>query len=279
MKRVLALINREEDISSVLERSIEVARGDDAVLEVLFVHETHLLDLPDFFKPSFLKEDGIDETEVKDVIKDQLKTLGYMEDVAIFIKIDDSVDRVKELSDQDTLVVSAYVKGVSEALTKKLKTPLLILKKGSKKYEKILIPVDLSDRSKVCVERAKERFSGAHFRILYDYRYPYELVMADVNFMDVPLPDPIFTKEVSQDMKEAAQKRYYQFLDEMHIDGDFIEDESGVDEDLNLYLQKHPCDLLFICTNSQSDLLDESVAVSLVENLPCDIYLVNSIGV
>ncbi len=275
MKRILALINREEDIDRVLARSVEMAKDNDAILEILFVHETHLLDLPDFFKPSFLKEDGIDEQAVKDAIKRHLHALEYTEDVAIFVKIDDSVDRVKELSDSDTLVVSAYIEGVSEALTKKLKTPLLILKEKREKYENILIPVDLSERSKVCVERARKRFEGAHFRILYDYRYPYELVMADVNFMDVPLPDPIFTQEVSQDMREASRKRYYQFLDEMHIDGDFIEDLSGVDEDLNAYLRNHPCDLLFICTNSQSDLLDESVAVSLVKNLPCDIYLSN----
>jgi len=275
MDRVIALINRADDMQNVLKKALWFSDRFDLVLEVLYVHEESLFELPDFFRPEFIKDNSLDEEYVTDEIKKTLKSIGSQKDVAIFVKINDSVDRVLHLANEDSLIVSGYVKDISKELVKKSKSPVLIVKNDFISYEKLIMPVDLSEDSKSCVNRAKELFEGAKIRIVYDYRYPYEMMVPDVNFMDMPIYDPIFDKELNDELKKSSYERYYKFLDELRVDGDFIEGDLDVDEDLKEYASKRGCELFFICKKGGSEIMDSSVAQSLIEKIDCDLFVTN----
>jgi nucleotide-binding universal stress UspA family protein len=231
--------------------------------------------LPDFFKPEFIKDDLLDEEFVTDEIKRTLQSIGSQKDVAIFVKINDSVDRVLHLANEDSLIVSGYVENISKELVKKSKSPVLIVKNDYISYEKLIMPVDLSEDSKSCVDKARELFEGAKIRIVYDYRYPYEMMVPDVNFMDMPIYDPVFDKELNDELKKSSYDRYYKFLDELRVDGDFIEGDLDVDEDLKEYASKRGCELFFICKKGGSEIMDRSVVQSLVEKIDCDLFVTN----
>jgi len=277
MNRVLALINRADDIDRVLKKAVWFSKRYDLVLEVLYVHEESLFDLPDFFKPEFIKDEKFDEEYVKDEIKRSLKSIPYEKDVAVFVRVNDTISQTLDLTDEENLVIHGFVKDLSSKLAKKLNIPLLIIKSDTQEYSKILMPVDLSEDSKECVNGAKDFFEGAKIRIVYDYRYPYEMMIPDVNFMDIPVYDPIFDKELNEELKKSEYERYYKFLEETRVDGDFIEGGMSIDEDLIEYASKRDFDLLYICNIADSEFEDRSLAVSLIENIKFDTFISNKI--
>jgi len=275
MERVVALINRADDIKRVLNKALWFSQKFDLILEVLYVHEESLFDLPDFFKPEFIKDDLLDKEFVKDEIKKTLQSIGSQKDVAIFVEINDSVDRILHLAKDNSLIVSGYVEDISKELVKKSNFPVLITKNDIPTYNNLIMPVDLSEDSLKCVDKARELFEGVKIRIVYDYRYPYELMVPDVNFMDIAVYDPLFDKELNDELKRSSYERYYKFLDEARVDGDFIEGDLDVDEDLKEYASKRGCELFFICKKGGSEILDTSVAQSLVEKIDCDLFVTN----
>ncbi len=272
MKRVLAVINKSEDIKKVLEKSLQYLK-DDSIFEVLYVHEEAILSLPDFFKPKFIKDDIIDKEEVKKRIKEVLKEFGYKRDTAIFVYVDDTADRVLELVEDDTFIVTAYEKEITKKVLKKIKNRTLILKNGVKPYIKVAIPIDLSKNSARCVASANELFEKKSLRVVYDFRYPVDLVMSDVDLMGMPAPDPSVYQELSEDLKKSQQERFYKFLSDEVVDGDFIVEEFDIEDDLKKYVEEKEIDLLYLCVDKNSDILDDSFALSLIDKVEIDLML------
>lgn len=117
--KVVAVLNNIKALDIVLKRAISLSEEKKAVLEVLFVHEEKIFGLPDFFRFKETPEKGvIDKDKIKKEIESKLTTLGSKQKHIVLVKIDDTVDRVLELTKGDE--VSTIVMQSNDAITKKL---------------------------------------------------------------------------------------------------------------------------------------------------------------
>jgi len=117
--KVLAVLNDIEALDTVLTRAVSLSEEKKAILEVLFVHEEKIFGLPDFFRFKETSEKDIaDNDKIKKEIENKLTTLGSKQKHIILVKIDDTVDRVLELTKGDesiTVVIQNH-----DVITKKL---------------------------------------------------------------------------------------------------------------------------------------------------------------
>jgi len=117
--KVLAVLNDIEALDIVLKRAVSLSEEKKAILEVLFVHEEKIFGLPDFFRFKETPEkDVADKDKIKKEIESKLTALGSKQEHIVLVKIDDTVNRVLELTKDDesiTVVVQNH-----DVITKKL---------------------------------------------------------------------------------------------------------------------------------------------------------------
>ncbi len=117
--KVLAVLNDIEALDIVLKKAVSLSEEKKAILEVLFVHEEKIFELPDFFRFKETPEKDIaDKDKIKKEIENKLTTLGSKQKHIVLVKIDDTVDRVLELTKGDEY--STIVMRSNDAITKKL---------------------------------------------------------------------------------------------------------------------------------------------------------------
>jgi hypothetical protein len=119
MNKVLAVLNDMDALDIVLKKAVSLSEEKKAILEVLFVHEEKIFGLPDFFRFKETPEkDVADKDKIKKEIESKLTTLGSKQEHVVLVKIDDTVNRVLELTKGDksvTIVVQNH-----DVITKKL---------------------------------------------------------------------------------------------------------------------------------------------------------------
>ena len=82
MQNIFALLNDFTKLDSVLKKSINLALEQNALLEVIYVHEEPLFDVPDYFLSK-------DEALADSVNKDKVKKVNGVGDInEIFAQID-----------------------------------------------------------------------------------------------------------------------------------------------------------------------------------------------
>jgi len=274
MKKVLALINRVDDTKKVLAKALKFL-DSDGVLEVLYVHESKLFDLPDFFKPDFVSDDMIDKDEVKKRIKKELDTLGYKKDVAIFVYIEDSKDHILELADPKTFVISAYNEDVTPQLLKDIKNMQLIMKKEDIDYNKIALLIDLDKESHECLKRANNLFEKNKIRVVYDFVYPPEPLVTDAELTGIGVSDPTTYIELSEEIKKGKLDNFYKFLSDEAVDGDFLTSDLEISNDLSEHAKNMSIDLFYICIDEHNIFIEQSQIISLIKKSDTDFILDN----
>ena len=72
MKKIIAVLNDFEKADNILQKAITLKERQNAVLEVLYVHEKPLFDVPDYFRSNeSIGDDFIDKEKIK---KEKSKT-------------------------------------------------------------------------------------------------------------------------------------------------------------------------------------------------------------
>ena len=120
--KVLAVLNDIEELDMVLKKAISLSQEKKAVLEVLFVHEEKIFGLPDFFRFKETPEkDVANKDKIKKEIESKLTTLGSKQEHIVLVKIDDTVDRVLELTkgDESATIVLHNNDAITNKLTQK----------------------------------------------------------------------------------------------------------------------------------------------------------------
>ena len=122
MNKVLAVLNDMDALDIVLKKAVSLSEDKKAILEVLFVHEEKIFGLPDFFRFKETPEkDVADKDKIKKEIESKLTTLGSKQEHVVLVKIDDTVDRVLELTkgDESTTIVLHNNDAITNELTQK----------------------------------------------------------------------------------------------------------------------------------------------------------------
>ena len=264
MQKIVAVLNHFDQADLVLGKAVRLAKEQNAPLEILFVYETPLFSLPDFFLRLEAKEKNtVDKEKIKQEIEERVRALGYSEACATFIFIDGTADRVAVHThdETDTLVVSAYQHAISEALVQKCRSPLLTLKGGLKEEKIISLPIELNESTGKCIEMTRTLFPESTLRLIYDNHY-----LAD--------------KEDNEAQKEAFDK----FKAEMGLEGDYIEefvwneadfgeDFDAMEKHLLTQIKKNNSDLTILCSSDGEYLYSEGVLLSLLHKAETDFLI------
>ncbi len=142
---ITALINHHEQITPILTKSTRIASELGVPLEILFVFETPLFSIPKLFElPHSPHPPTLDKEAIQQKIQTTLDTLNYHEEVAIFVDVDDSLDRIKYLNRQrpNTLLITHYHEKFSDTLQEELTIPILFYKEMSSTYHYLILLID-----------------------------------------------------------------------------------------------------------------------------------------
>jgi len=158
IKNILAVIDDSKLSRDILTKSIEFANKFNAKIIVLYTIHIPFFDLP-FYK----KDVPIDKEVVKnsiDKIFDELNIEKNIEHHTI-VYFGDSSDRAVVEAKRDNIDI--VITGASikyEKIIREAKKTLLIIKDGYKEYKNILLPTDLSIKSKEAIEFIKQNFEA-----------------------------------------------------------------------------------------------------------------------
>ncbi len=230
MKRVVAVINDIERAEEILSNAKNFV-AEDGVLEVLYVYEESLFELPEYFRPRFLKEDVIDKDEVKREIEDTLERIGYSGESAVFVEISDTVSHLIHLiKDQDDLlVINRYHEDISSKMIEESNCFVLTLKNKPIEKGDILYIASLDNRDKNNIKLIEKFFPDAKIKLLYDFHY-YTIASAD--YLDPMISTPVMDIQIDQEAKKAKKELFDKLVEESGLEGEFIEE--WVDEDIKL---------------------------------------------
>jgi len=277
IEKVIAILNDFDMADKVLEKALTLSSQQKAVLEVLYVHEEPLFDVPDYFRREHSGEDGlIDKGKIKKEIENRIAKFENDCNCAIFVFIDDTVSRFERLTKEDAnlFVVTAYHDKITHTLVQKTLFPILVVKNAVQVYEKIVLPVDLTDTSHVCIDIAETLYPHTDKRLLYDYRYVVDTEVMDVDYLGMPTAAPMINMQINEAFKESQLEAFKVLKNETGLKGDFIEESLSVEDDLLAFITSHDFDLTVLCAGEKHFLASDSLSYSLLERLLSDVLIV-----
>jgi len=247
IKRIVAVLNSFDLAPTILEKTLSFAKRYDSIVEVIYIHEKPLFDIPDFFISAEKRgDDLLDKDRVKDEIKNLILSLEHKEDIATFVYINDTEDRVANLikDDKDSLIITAYHEKITNKLLKKVANPTLVLKNQSKIYNNIAICINASSDVKECINSAKYLYSECTISLLYDYKF-----IVDPS-MELDLQNIADIEKLQRDQFSDIKKRN-------NLDGEFFVDGSFLADNLINHIKEKDFDLVIDCLDDGSLLAKE----------------------
>jgi len=277
-KRTVALLNDFDTIDLVLKKAIDFSTKHHTSLEVLYVQEEALFEVPDYFlSEDKIAEESIDKVKIKAKIEEHLKNLYQNEPHAIFVKEDNTVGQILHYGQEDKTVL--FIGTYHETLTPKLleQTPysFWFIKNKDVVYEKIALPLDLQGESKTIIKATKHIFSDSEITLLHDYRYLVDTMMVQVDYLNII---PIITTDMlrlNEVLKKEKQEILEMYQKEFELKGVCIEGKGALDEDLIGYIGTHEFDLTILYHRDTELFLSPSLILLLLKKVDTDFFIFN----
>jgi nucleotide-binding universal stress UspA family protein len=242
IKHILAVIDDSKLSRDILTKSIEFANKFSAKIIVLYTIHIPFFDLP-FYK----KDVPVDKEVVKNSINKIFDELNIERNIEhhTLVYFGDSSDRAVVEAKRDS--VDIVITGASikyEKIIREAKKTLLIIKDGYKEYKDILIPTDLSIKSKESIEFIKQNFD-ANFSLVYGYEtIATTMSMYDIGYIDMA--------QYQDENREIAQKLLEEFAKEVGIDGELTNASFSLPYGILDYIEKKAPDLVVTASHSSS---------------------------
>jgi len=271
-KRIVVLINDVVEMESLLKKGVEFSKKHKTSLEVLFIHENHLFELPDYFlSPTAIAEKEINKEKIKEKIKSIIYSLEDKKETPIFIVEEDSLDRVlyHGKDNKDILFITSYHKELTQKLLEKTPYSYWILRSETTTYNNILLPIDLSEDSSNIIKLTKHIFPKSSISIMHEYRY-----ILSENAALAPVESYLGQEEYDSD-KEREKEIFESYKKEFNLQGDFIQEKYKLDEDLINYITEKKSDLVVMHHQDADIFTSPSIIVHLLHTLPSDFLVFN----
>jgi nicotinamidase-related amidase len=260
-KKIIAVLNDFSLIDDILKKTSSFSKKYHASVEILYVHERPLFAIPDFFRSSE-KELPLDKEKIKATIVEKVSAYDFETTPVVFVKIDDTPDRVWALAreDKETFVITGYHKDITQKLVNKISQPILVLKNHTDSYQKMGLIINTGSPSKRCIEKAKSYFPHIDIELFYDYRY----------IVDPSMEASLQNVQIIQD----AQKEAFEALKtESGLDGKFFIDGEFLGTQMSEYLQEKNFDILYVCSHPDDFFVSDNLSLTLLEDTTCDILV------
>jgi len=275
--RVVVLLNDFEKINTLLERAIHFSKEHKTILEILYVHEEALFDIPDYFLSNEkIDESIIDAKKIKEKIQNYLDVFHLKKSPAILVYIDDTVHRLlTHLTDAThTLILSNY----NEKFTPKLieKTPYnywIIKNNTSTIYNTLVCPTDLSDNSKKIIKISQHIFNTTKIHLLYDYRYILDTLTIRSDYMNVT-PIAIDTDiEINENRRIKEKKHFDKHKKVFNVEGTFLEGNGLLGDDLVNYINDNNFNITVLYRKDEELFSSPSLILMLISHLSTDFLI------
>jgi predicted transcriptional regulator len=277
-KRVVVLLSDLKNIDNLLKKASDFSRHHQTGLEILYVQEEALFDIPDYF----LSEDKIaneclDKKSVKAKIEEHLLSLGIEDKHAILVYEGDTVDQVLHYAKEqkEILFITAYHEVLSDKLVEKTAQSFWIVKKDIEYYEHIVLPLDCTEQGKQSLEISKHIFPVNRMSIIHDYRYLLDTLTVQVDYLNlVPVVSPEII-EFNEKLKKEQKEKFEDYQKEFGVQGEFMEADGSLDQDLINYISKNNFDLTIMSHQDSEYFLSPSLIVELLKELESDFFIIN----
>jgi len=269
IEKVLVVIQEADKIEPLLQEAVRLCNTHSSVMEILFVHESPLFELPDYFKHT--QTAGLDKKRVETEIESMLSSLGNTSSYAVFIEESDTVDRVAALckGEAQTCIVSFYYEEITEKLAKEVSSPLLVMKSGPKTYTHILFPVDLNEKNVEYIHYIQTLFPKANITLLYEPSYIVENYIFDTDLALMPL-DSTVDFQLDQEMLKEQKEKFEALKRETGLKGELVDE---FDTDLVEYINTQNTDLLVIHSENENFLFDDTLSKKLIGSIDADLFI------
>ena len=274
--RVIVLLNDFNNIEILLKKAMDFSKLHKTVLEIVYVQEEPLFDIPDFFlSDERIDEDAVDEVKIKKIIQIYLDALNPTEEHAIFVYIDDTVDRLltHAKDTEHTLIITDYHEEITPALMVKTSYAYWIIKGEQERYEKMVLPLDLKENAGSCIETAKHLFKDVPMTLVHDYRYVLDVLAMREDYLNVvPLTTDV-DLELNEQLKIQQKEMLETYKNKYNVEGHFMEGEGLLDEDLIEYIQKEKFNLTVLYHNNEELFFSPVLIMNLIEELSTDFFI------
>ncbi|SFV56815.1 hypothetical protein MNB_SV-3-841 [hydrothermal vent metagenome] len=263
IKKIIAVVNDFSMIDIIIEKTFAFSQKYHAVVEILYVHERPLFGIPDFFH-SGDDDLPLNKVKIKESILEKVNNFNFEKEPVVFVKIDDTPDRVLALAreDKETLIITPYHKDITEKVLNKISQPILIVKGHIKNYQKMALIVDVGTPSLSCIERAKSCFPKIDIELFYDYRY---------------IVDPSMEADLQniQIIEEAQREGFKKLKEESGLDGKFFIDGDFLGKQISDYLQEKNFDIIYACSHEDGFFVSDNLSNTILKDLSYDMLIVN----
>jgi len=270
IKNIIAVLNDFSMVEEVLAKASTFSQRYHAPVEILYVHERPLFEIPKFFHSG--KEDSpLDKEKIKATIVEKVNAYDFETTPVIFVKIDDTPDRVWALAREDkkTFVITGYHQNITQKLIRKISQPILVVKSRIDNYKKMALIIDAGSPSEQCIEKAKNYFPQIDIELIYDYRY---IVDPGIEIYDPEMATGIQNVQII----EEAQKEAFEALKaESGLDGEFFIDGDFLGTQMSEYLQEKNFDMLYVCSHPDDFFVSDDLSLVLLEDVACDMLVAN----
>ena len=273
-KKTVVLLNTLENLKNTLQKGVDFSKQHNTILEILFVHESPLFELPEILILN-REENNLNKENIKKEIITELLALNTNKKYAIFIYVNDTLNRLKTIAKEpkETLVISPYQKEITPTLIQETSYAFWVLKEPKESYNKILLPTDLKEPTMTAINYALYLFKPSKLFLVHDHRYLIDTLAVQADYLNItPITSPI-TLELNEKIKKAHQKEFENYLKEFDIEGEFIKANDDVVEDLMVYTQKHHFDLLFMYRNDEEMFKSSVLILKLIKKLNVDFFI------
>jgi len=277
-KRTVLLLNSMDKIDYLLAKAVEFSNRHNTTLEILYVLEEELFDLPDYFlSDEKIAEERIDKKKIKAKVQGHLHAFGEAKKAAIFVYVNDSVERVLHhgLEHKEVLFITPYHEALSRALLNKTPYSFWIIKNEGKTYNNIVLPLDLKGRGKEVIHATQHIFEKSHLTLVHDYRYLVDTTAIQVDYLETV---PIITPEMIEinKIRKKEQKEIFEALKkEFSVEGVFFEDDEALDDTLMKFIEEHKCDLTVLYHQDTELFLSPTLILELLKKVSTDFFIFN----
>jgi len=260
IRKIIAVLNDFSTLDEVLSKTFSLSHTHHAQVEILYVQETPLFEIPNLFTKE--NSELLDTKAVKKELEKKVTEYNPTSPPVIFVQIDDTVNRVWALAreEKETLIITAYHSELTEDIIHKVSQRVLVVKTKNTSYDKIVLAIDIEDDTSTCVRDVKELFKEKKLQLFYDYRYSL---------------DPRIELELSniKIIEEVQRESFESILTKHALQGDFFINGFLLDEDLKKYFNKTKFDLIVSCCDEDVLLNADKLWVRLLKNVSIDIMI------
>ena len=276
--RVVVVLNEIENTDNLLEKAVAFSKQHQTTLEVLFVHEEPLFQLPDYFlSDETISKNKIDKKRIKETIQEKLSALNVQRMASILVLVDDTIDQVLEYGkeNRDILFITAYHEELNSKLLHKSPYSFWIIKNKIKSYKKILLPLDLNKKSVEIIKATGHIFPTAQMGMVHDYRFTLDMsLMEDEHLKITPIVSSMDI-EINQDRKKKQRALFETYKSDFNLTGDFLEENQGLEEDLLEYINKSYAELIVMYPEEIELFLSSNLITKLLHRVPKDFLILN----